>query len=118
MKDAFAKELRPLESCQAPFSFYQLVENLWRTESNPHPMRRLCTLMRKMKVKSFIREELILNEELLEEQNMATVRCKQTVGLTAIRLTFFRSLPSSSKWDYSELLNDHLLEAVLKPCIG
>ena len=109
MKDAFAKDLRPLESCQAPFSFYQLVEDLWHPESNPHPMRRLCTLMRKMKVKSFIREELILDEELLEEQNMATVRCKKTVGLTAIRLTFFRSLPSSSKWDDSELLNDHLL---------
>ena len=75
MKNAFAKELRPLESCQAPFSFYQLVEDLY-PESNPHPMRRLCTLMRKMKVKSFIQEELILNEELLEEQNMATVRCQ------------------------------------------
>lgn len=119
MKDAFAKEQKLLESCQPPFSFYQLVEDLWHPKSNSgsDPMSRLCTLMRKMKVKSFIREELELNEELLEEQNMATQRCnmatkhgKQSVGLTATRLTFFRSLPPSSKWDDpDELLDDHLL---------
>ena len=99
MKDAFAKEQKLLESCQAPFSFYQLVENLWHPKSNieSDPISRLCTLMRKMEAKSFIREELELNEELLEERNMATKRCKQSVGLTATRLTFFRSLPSPSK---------------------
>ncbi len=110
MKDAFAKEQKLLKSCQAPFSFYQLVEDLWHQGGNPNPLHRLCTLMRKMKVKSFIKEELELNEELLEEQNMATKRYKKTVGLTAIRLTFFRSLPPSSKWDdQEELPDDHLL---------
>ena len=110
MKDAFAKEPKLLKSCQAPFSFYQLVEDLWHQGGNPNPLHRLCTLMRKMKVKSFIKEELELNEELLEEQNMATKRYKKTVGLTAIRLTFFRSLPPSSKWDdQEELPDDHLL---------
>lgn len=112
MKDAFAKEQKLLESCQAPFSFYQLVEDIWHPESNigSDPMNRLCTLMRKMKVKSFIREELELNEELLEEQNMATQRCEKSVGLTATRLTFFRSLPPSLKWDEpNELPDDHLL---------
>ncbi len=110
MRDAFAKEQKLLKSCQAPFSFYQLVEDLWHQGGNPNPLHRLCTLMRKMKVKSFIKEELELNEELLEEQNMATKRYKKTVGLTAIRLTFFRSLPPSSKWDdQEELPDDHLL---------
>ena len=59
----------------------------------------------------------VLCEELLEEQNMATQRChmatkhgKQSVGLTATRLTFFRSPPPSLKWDGpDELLDDHLL---------
>ena len=51
-----------------------------------------------------------LNEELLEEQNMAIQRYNQNVGLTATRLTFFRSLPSSSKWnDPDDLSDDHLL---------
>ena len=111
MKDAFAKEQKLLESCKAPsFSFYLLIDNIWHQGSNPNPLHRLCTLMRKMKVKSFIREELELNEELLEEQAMATKRCKQTVGLTATRLTFFRSSPSPSKWDDREKLpDDHLL---------
>lgn len=100
MKDAFAKEQKPLESCQAPsFSFYQLIDDLWHQGGNPNPLHRLCTLMRKMKVKSFIREELELNEELLEEQNMAIQRYNQNVGLTATRLTFFRSLSSPLKWD-------------------
>ena len=79
MKDAFAKKQKLLKSCQAPFSFYQLVEDLWHPKSNSgsDPMSRLCTLMRKMKAKSFLREELELNEELLEEQAMATKRCKK-----------------------------------------
>ena len=110
MKDAFAKEQKPLESCQAPsFSFYELIDDLWHQGGNPNPLHRLCTLMRKMKVKSFIKEELELNEELLEEQNMAIQRYNQNVGLTATRLTFFRSLPPSSKWDDQELPDDHLL---------
>ena len=47
MKDAFAKEQKLLESCQPPFSFYQLVEDLWHPKSNSgsDPMSRLCTLM-------------------------------------------------------------------------
>lgn len=112
MKDAFAKEQKPLKSCQAPFSFYQLVEDLWHPKSNSgsDPLSRLCTLMRKMKAKSFLREELKLNKELLEERNMAIQRFNQNVILTATRLTFFESLPPSSKWDDpEELLDDHLL---------
>ena len=112
MKDAFAKEQKLLKSCQAPFSFYQLVEDLWHPKSNirSDPMKRLCTLMRKMGVNSFIREELELNKELLEERNMAIQRYNQNVILTATRLTFFESLPPSSKWDNpEELLDDHLL---------
>ncbi len=112
VKDTFAKEQKLLKSCQAPFSFYQLVEDLWHPKSNSgsDPLSRLCTLMRKMKVKSFIKEELELNEELLEEQAMATKRCKQKVSLTATRLTFFRSLPSPPKWnDPDKLPDDHLL---------
>ncbi len=112
MKDAFAKEQKLLKSCQAPFSFYQLVEDLWHPKSNSgsDPLSRLCTLMRKMKAKSFLREELKLNKELLEERNMAIQRFNQNVILTATRLTFFESLPPSSKWDDpEELLDDHLL---------
>lgn len=111
MKNAFATKQKRLKSCQAPFSFYQLIDDLWHPPgSNSHPLHRLCTLMRKMKAKSFIEEELALDGELLEEQNMVTERCRQKVDLTATRLTFFRSLPSSSKWDDpAELPDDHIL---------
>ncbi len=111
MKDAFAKKQKLLESCQAPsFSFYQLIDDLWHQGGNSNPLHRLCTLMRKMKVESFIKEELELNDELLEEQNMVTQRYNQKIGLTATRLTFFQSLPPSSKWeDQEELPDDHLL---------
>ena len=44
MKDAFTKEQKLLKSCQAPFSFYQLVEDLWHQGGNPNPLHRLCTL--------------------------------------------------------------------------
>ena len=74
MKNAFATKQKLLESCQVPFSFYQFIDDLWHRGTNSHPLHRLCTLMRKMKAKSFMREELALNEELLEEQNMATAR--------------------------------------------
>lgn len=112
MKDVFAKDQQKLESCQPPYSFFELVDDLWHHESNPNPnpLRRLCTLMRKMKVKSLVKEELELNEELLEEQNMVAKRYERDVDLTATRLTFFRSLPSSSRWDdREELPNNHLL---------
>ena len=111
MKDAFAKKQKLLESCQAPsFSFYQFIDDLWHQGGNSNPLHRLCTLMRKMKVESFIKEELELNDELLEEQNMVTQRYNQKIGFTATRLTFFQSLPPSSKWeDQEELPDDHLL---------
>ena len=110
MKDTYAKTYQQLEPCDSPhYSFFQLVDELWCSR-NSDPMRRLCTLMRKMKVESLVIEELELNEELLEEQNMASKRYEWDVGLTAKRLTFFRSLPASSRWDdIEELPNNHLL---------
>ena len=109
MEDAYAKVQKQLEPCEPPFSFFRLVDELWHGESNPSPLRRLCTLMRKMNVKSLVSEELELNEELLEEQDLAARQYDQDVGLTATRLTFFRLCPSSLRWCDNTLLDIHLL---------
>ena len=110
MKDAYAKTYQPLVPCEPPYSFFQLVDTLWYNGKNSAPLSRLCTLMRKMKVKALIMEELELNEELLEEKCMASNRYRQMVDLTAKRLTFFRYRPPSGRWDdRNTLLDGHLL---------
>lgn len=107
MKDTYAKTYQPLEPCAPPYSFFQLIDKLWCNSKNSDPMRRLCTLMRKMKAESLVIEELELNEELKEEQDMASVRYGQSVDLVAKRLTFFRSLPSSLEWDDKSVLSSY-----------
>jgi hypothetical protein len=52
-----------------------------------------------MAAKSFIREELELNDELMEEREMATRRCWGVVNIQkATRLTFFGSTPKGGDW--------------------
>jgi hypothetical protein len=92
--------------------------------------------MRKMSAKSFAQEQLVLNQELQDEKEMASICIGTPVELEAVRLTFFCCMPESERWD-DELLSDahvlgyavivklkmpdgrviktHLLEAVVRP---
>lgn len=109
MENTFATKTELLQPCDPPFSFFELVESIWEGAYH-QPFHRLCTLMRKMNARSFLKEELLLNQELEDEKEMAEAQRNQPVDLKAIRLTFFCSLPESLKWDDAELLpENHLL---------
>jgi len=109
MRDAFAKQVQPLQLCTPRFSFFELIDSIW-SGSNNQPMHRFCTLMRKMNARSFVQEDLELNNELLDEKYMASVHCGSEVELSAIRLTFFASCPDSAEWvNENDLPDDHLL---------
>jgi hypothetical protein len=93
-------------------SFYKLTEKLWNGSSkkcNNHSMHRFLTLMRKMGAHTFVEEDLEISNQLLEEQEMASLRCKAPVKLTAKRLSFF-CLDSISDWrNKKKLRNEYLL---------
>jgi len=108
MEGAFAADVKPLQSCESPISFFQLIESIWEG-GNDQPLHRLCSLMRKMKAKSFAREELIANQELNDEKEMASINIGNAITLEATRLTFFCHLPESKRWDDESLKEDHIL---------
>ncbi len=92
MKDTFSPTEPALIDCRPGFSFFY---DLIRKECNglsPAPLHRICTLMRKMGAQCFLREELVPNQEISDEQQAATVRTGGNVGLKAVRLTFFRDI--------------------------
>jgi len=100
MHNAFADKIEALQSCDQPdCSFYSLVESLMSDDSIKEPLHRLCTLMRKMKARSFIRETLIPNEELLDEKEMAEKVCGGNVELHATRITFFCLPKDKLNWN-------------------
>jgi hypothetical protein len=110
MKDAFAQKFEKIQPCDPQtISFFKLIESIWEDPNN-QPFHRFCTLMRKMKACSFVREELILNQELLDEREMLQVHLGSNVVFTAERLTFFASLPESLEWsDPKQLPESHIL---------
>jgi len=112
MYNAFAEREEKLQDCAPPYSFFKLIRSVWKgykkSAPPPDPLHRLCTLMRKMKAKSFVKEKLLLNPELEDEIRMADARCGGGVKMSSIvRLTFFRSFPESRHWD--ELNDNDLL---------
>lgn len=104
MHNAFATKLEQFQLCEYPTcSFFDLIDSIWKgPEENSYALHRFCTLMRKMHAKSFVQEELILNQELLEEKAMAEEYFNGEVELDAIRLTFFCGSPDLLKWDTPE----------------
>src|SRR5437899_2939500 len=99
MKDTFASAEPRVIDCRPGFSlFFDLI----RQECNDlgHlPLHRICSLMRKMGVQSFTREDLAPNQEIQEEQQSAQVRTNGgAIGLSATRFTFFRHLPAQMDW--------------------
>ena len=144
MDDAFAKDGEGVEFLPSEISFFDLITDLWRGKAIPrHPLHRLCTLMRKMKTQSLVKERLDvgLSQELKEERDSARIRCRGNVDLTATRLTFLSEppitydglhklepehvlgyaiivtleLPELSGCHPSDQLRTYLLEAVVRP---
>lgn len=117
MKDIFSAHEPVLVDCRPGFSFFY---DLIRKECNglsPAPMHRICTVMRKMEAECFVREELESNQEMLDEQNSAAVRTGGTVGLKAVRLTFFRNGAAGGSWrNVSEILGYLVLVGLTLPC--
>lgn len=113
MYNTFAIDTQLLQPCPSPpsFSFFSLIALLWEGEKTlSHPLHRFCTLMRKMQAQSFVHEVLVKNQELQDEEEMASAQYDGRVRVTATRLTFFSSCPGSRQWnDHQELPDDHLL---------
>lgn len=108
MEDAFAVKEESLRSCELPASLFELIESVWEGD-NDQPLHRFCSLMRKMKAKSFVQEELILNQELQDEKSMLDVHFGLPINLEATRLTFFCHLTDSKKWNNDDLADNHIL---------
>ena len=90
MQNAYATNIEPVKDC-IEVHFFEIIDKLWKGKKcAPNPLHRFFTLMRKMRARSFVREKLVPNSELLEEQSMAAKRCNgQVVIISVIRLTFF-----------------------------
>src|ERR1041384_2395103 len=102
MHDAYARddaESAPkVTDCRVPYSFFfHLIAKEWHG-NNSDPLHRICTLMRKMGVQSFVREVLEPNQEIKDETEAAVVRTGRPVNSKAARVTFFRTLPESRDW--------------------
>ncbi|HEX4083619.1 MAG TPA: hypothetical protein VHY22_01810, partial [Chthoniobacteraceae bacterium] len=88
-----------LIDCGSKYSFFfDLIEPTWIGFNNS-PLHRICTLMRKMGVKSYVKEELPIIGELADEVTAAKRRVdNRGVQGTASRLTFFRKYPKKGDW--------------------
>jgi hypothetical protein len=99
MHGVFASAESKLVDCRKNFSFYfDLIE---KELVGPNaPIHRICTLMRKMKVAAFLREELTLSNELNEERDAYAIRIGSAINASAkaVRFTFFRKMPASGDW--------------------
>jgi len=138
MHNAFAAKLERFQPCEYPTcSFFDLIDSIRKgPKESSCALHRFCTLMRKMHAKSFVQEELILNQELLEEKAMVDKYFRGEIQLDATRLTFFSAPPDFLSWDspeeyfekhvlgYAVIVtmimpdnhpNTYLLEAIVRP---
>jgi hypothetical protein len=112
LNKAFAAKKEPFRPCEYPIcSFFDLIDSMWKGDKKrSYPLHRFCTLMRKMNARSYVQEDLILNEELLAEKNMAEEYFGDGIKLDAARLTFFSAPNEFLNWDKSEeYLSKHIL---------
>lgn len=105
MFEAYANKKEDFKSCTPDVcSFYDLIEDVFSDKNGIHnPLHRFCTLMRKMHAHTYLRETLIPNQELRDEEEMARLACKDKgVTLSAERFTFFLSPIEQITWDQTE----------------
>jgi len=106
MDGVFCHDDPKIVPCDKGYSFFHdLVEKRWAGNG---PLHRLCSLSRKMRVKSFVLEELVPNREILEEADAIGQHpdlAGQNVTARASRLSFFRSQPK----DWRQLTSQDFL---------
>jgi hypothetical protein len=98
MKNVFSNIDSVLVLCESNYSFF--FDFVAKEMAGPKtaPLHRVCSLMRKMKVKCFVREELEENSEIKEELAAVALRAHRKVQAKAIRYTFFRTAPANGSW--------------------
>jgi hypothetical protein len=98
MKNVFSNIDPVLVLCESNYSFF--FDFVAKEMAGPKtaPLHRVCSLMRKMKVKCFVREELEENSEIKEELAAVALRADRKVQAKAIRYTFFRTAPANGSW--------------------
>ena len=76
--------------CEKPFSFFfDFISELWKEGGPDNPLHRICSLMRKMKVKTFCVEKLTKNKDLQKEFDALCRRCDRKINGTIFRISFF-----------------------------
>ena len=95
MKNVFSNGNPVLHPCESNYSFiFDFVAN--EMTGQTAPLYRICTLMRKMKVKCFTKEELEHDLEIKEELTAIALRADRPVQASAIRYAFFQN--DAGKW--------------------
>ncbi len=92
MNDVYAVRLPAPPTDVTQISFYEYIRNMCEGP-NRMPLHRVCTLMRKMKAKWLVEEELAPNDELLTEFSAIGRRSGGITSCKAKRLTFFANIP-------------------------
>lgn len=116
MDRLFAKSAPVWHTCKKDeFSFFfDLVDSEWEGEITKTPLHRVCSLMRKMDVAFFLREDLLPAGEIAEEvQALALARGENTLKAEAIRFTFFRAIPGIDDWEGLRSKRDEAEKALL-----
>jgi hypothetical protein len=111
MKNVFSKKEPVLVLCEKNYSFFFDFVAKELPGPNAAPLHRVCTLMRKMKVKCFLREELEHDAEILAEVVALAARTGKGITATAVRFTFLRREPAGNAWE--ELRDEDVLGYVV-----
>lgn len=100
MAELFATGNTHLAPCELDaVSFFGLVEQLCEgSHLSKEPLRRFCSLARKMGARGMLLEDLEKDGELGDELEAACRRTKRSVNMSAQRLSFFRTCPDSRCW--------------------
>jgi hypothetical protein len=111
MKNVFSKLDPVLVPCATKYSFFFDFVAKELPGPNTAPLHRICSLMRKMKVKCFLREELEHDAEISAELAALSLRTGKTIKADAVRFTFFRRAPAGGVWQ--DLVEEDLLGYVV-----
>jgi len=103
LHNAFAKNPPVPKRCESPdYSFYfDLISPLWENCPAEGAIHRLCSLMRKMGVKTLVKEELELSGEISNEfEDIKNQKGANLSDQRAIRFSFFSCLYTANWLEY------------------
>ncbi|MHC4122321.1 MAG: hypothetical protein ACYSSI_02005 [Planctomycetota bacterium] len=107
MENIYATENASLVNCDSfdKCSFYDLVDKLIPYKFNAAPLHRFLSIMRKMKSKSYLLEELEIDGEIKEEKEMFE-NIRGAIEFKAQRISFFSSADCK---EIDEITEDNFL---------